>query len=246
MISYERREDHLEHARRNVETFFGAASGQLGAAAGRPGRAPGRRGGRPGHPGHAGAVGRRWPTVAAALRPGGVLLGYVATTTQLSRLVEALRDAGVLDRAARLGVPGAQLARAGPGGPAGSPDAGAHRVPGHRPPAGARGGRADPAAPAGQDGRAGRGVRRRRSRAASRRPATGRRASPADSCPDAAVAGRDGSGVRAGHRAPSAARATWMQLPGHSLAESITSSRRPAGTAHPVAGRLLQVAGRRP
>ncbi len=33
-------------------------------------------------------------TVAAAIRPGGVLLGYVATTTQLSRLVEALREAG--------------------------------------------------------------------------------------------------------------------------------------------------------
>ena len=32
--------------------------------------------------------------VAAALRPGGVLIGYVATTTQLSRLVEALRDSG--------------------------------------------------------------------------------------------------------------------------------------------------------
>jgi tRNA (adenine57-N1/adenine58-N1)-methyltransferase len=35
------------------------------------------------------------PAVGAALRPGGVLVGYVATTTQLSRLVEALReDAG--------------------------------------------------------------------------------------------------------------------------------------------------------
>ena len=31
-------------------------------------------------------------TVAAALVPGGVLVGYVATTTQLSRLVEALRE----------------------------------------------------------------------------------------------------------------------------------------------------------
>ena len=34
------------------------------------------------------------PAVAAALRPGGVLIGYVATTTQLSRLVEALREIG--------------------------------------------------------------------------------------------------------------------------------------------------------
>jgi tRNA A58 N-methylase Trm61 len=32
--------------------------------------------------------------VGAALRPGGVLIGYVATTTQLSRLVESLRDQG--------------------------------------------------------------------------------------------------------------------------------------------------------
>ncbi len=31
-------------------------------------------------------------TVAAALIPGGVLVGYVATTTQLSRLVEDLRE----------------------------------------------------------------------------------------------------------------------------------------------------------
>jgi len=34
------------------------------------------------------------PTVAAALVPGGVLVAYVATTTQLSRVVEALREHG--------------------------------------------------------------------------------------------------------------------------------------------------------
>ncbi|MFA7323580.1 MAG: tRNA (adenine-N1)-methyltransferase, partial [Candidatus Nanopelagicales bacterium] len=33
-------------------------------------------------------------TVAAALTPGGVLVGYVATTTQLSKLVETLRLSG--------------------------------------------------------------------------------------------------------------------------------------------------------
>jgi tRNA (adenine57-N1/adenine58-N1)-methyltransferase len=32
--------------------------------------------------------------MAAALAPGGVLCGYVATTTQLSRLVEAIREHG--------------------------------------------------------------------------------------------------------------------------------------------------------
>jgi tRNA (adenine57-N1/adenine58-N1)-methyltransferase len=35
------------------------------------------------------------PTVAAALRPGGVLIGYVATVTQLSTYVEALRAQSV-------------------------------------------------------------------------------------------------------------------------------------------------------
>jgi tRNA (adenine57-N1/adenine58-N1)-methyltransferase len=34
------------------------------------------------------------PAVGAALRPGGVLIGYVATRTQLSRLVEAMRADG--------------------------------------------------------------------------------------------------------------------------------------------------------
>jgi len=35
-----------------------------------------------------------WRRLSDALRPGGVLIGYVATTTQLSRLVEALREHG--------------------------------------------------------------------------------------------------------------------------------------------------------
>jgi tRNA (adenine57-N1/adenine58-N1)-methyltransferase len=34
------------------------------------------------------------PALVPALHPGGVLIGYVATTTQLSRLVETLREAG--------------------------------------------------------------------------------------------------------------------------------------------------------
>lgn len=93
VISYERRQDHLEHAERNVRTFFGEhpANWQL------------RLADLAEHP--ADEVADRiildmlapWdvlPTVAAALRPGGVLLGYVATTTQLSRLVEALRATG--------------------------------------------------------------------------------------------------------------------------------------------------------
>ncbi|MDQ2838393.1 MAG: tRNA (adenine-N1)-methyltransferase [Actinomycetota bacterium] len=93
LISYERREDHAEHAVRNVETFFGEA----------PANWQLRLADLAEHP--ADEIADRvildmlapWevlPAVAAAIRPGGVLLGYVATTTQLSRLVEALRDAG--------------------------------------------------------------------------------------------------------------------------------------------------------
>jgi tRNA (adenine57-N1/adenine58-N1)-methyltransferase len=93
VISYERRADHAEHARRNVDTFFGAAppNWQL------------RLADLIEHPADERAdrvildMLAPWETldtVAAALRPGGVLLGYVATTTQLSRLVEALREAG--------------------------------------------------------------------------------------------------------------------------------------------------------
>jgi tRNA (adenine57-N1/adenine58-N1)-methyltransferase len=93
VISYERREDHLEHARRNVDTFFGQ----------RPVNWDLRLADVADHPVEE-AVDRvildmlaPWevlPAVGAALRPGGVLVGYVATTTQLSRLVEALRGDG--------------------------------------------------------------------------------------------------------------------------------------------------------
>lgn len=93
VVSYEVRDDHAEVAVRNVETFFGErpANWQLhiGDAAGHPALQP---------------VDRvvldmlsPWDVldaVSAALTPGGVLIGYVATTTQLSRLVEALRAHG--------------------------------------------------------------------------------------------------------------------------------------------------------
>jgi tRNA (adenine57-N1/adenine58-N1)-methyltransferase len=90
VISYERRDDHLDHARRNVEVFFGE----------QPANWDVRLADVTEHP--ADEVVDRvildmlapWdvlPAVSAALRPGGVLVGYVATTTQLSRLVEALR-----------------------------------------------------------------------------------------------------------------------------------------------------------
>ena len=93
VISYELRDDHAEVAVRNVETFFLQRPPnwelRLGDAAEHPLTEP---------------VDRLildmlspWevlPAVAEALRPGGVFIGYVATTTQLSRLVEALRSHG--------------------------------------------------------------------------------------------------------------------------------------------------------
>lgn len=93
VLSYEVRDDHADVAVRNVETFFGAL----------PPNWLLRRADVLEHPG--GEMVDRvildmlspWDVldiVAAALRPGGVLIGYVATTTQLSRLVEALRAAG--------------------------------------------------------------------------------------------------------------------------------------------------------
>lgn len=92
VISYEIREDHAEHAVRNVTTFFGERPDNwelvLGDLCERPA--------------DAGGVDRvvldmlaPWetlPAVAQSLVPGGVLIVYVATVTQLSRVVEALRE----------------------------------------------------------------------------------------------------------------------------------------------------------
>lgn len=89
VTSYEVREDHAEHAERNVQRFFGQTPpnwtlhiADLAV--------------------HTGAVDRAvldmlapWevlPTVAEHLVPGGVLVVYVATVTQLSRITEALRE----------------------------------------------------------------------------------------------------------------------------------------------------------
>ena len=96
VISYEVRADHAEHARRNVETFFGGVPdnwrlvlndvGEAGADAELAD----------------GSVDRvvldmlaPWEvldTVARVLVAGGVLIVYLATVTQLSKTVEALRD----------------------------------------------------------------------------------------------------------------------------------------------------------
>ncbi|ODR11359.1 SAM-dependent methyltransferase [Mycolicibacillus koreensis] len=92
VISYEVRDDHAEHARRNVATFFGETPATwrlvLGDLAGTD--LPD------------GSIDRvvldmlaPWDVLAAVARllaPGGVLIVYVATVTQLSRVVEALRE----------------------------------------------------------------------------------------------------------------------------------------------------------
>jgi tRNA (adenine57-N1/adenine58-N1)-methyltransferase len=93
VISYEVRDDHAEVAERNVRTFFGDLPPNWSL----------RRGDVVEHPADE-PVDRVvldmlspeevLTGVGAALQPGGVLVGYVATTTQLSRFVEALRADG--------------------------------------------------------------------------------------------------------------------------------------------------------
>jgi tRNA (adenine57-N1/adenine58-N1)-methyltransferase len=88
VVSYEIRSDHADHAERNVTRFFGERPTNWTLTVGDVAD-------------HTGEVDRAvldmlapWEalgSVAAAVIPGGVLVGYVATTTQLSRLVEALR-----------------------------------------------------------------------------------------------------------------------------------------------------------
>ncbi len=87
--SYEIRDDHAEHAERNVEKFFGSKPDNWSLTVADLST-------------HTGEVDRvvldmlapwdQLETVAAHLVPGGVLTVYVATVTQLSRITEALRD----------------------------------------------------------------------------------------------------------------------------------------------------------
>jgi tRNA (adenine57-N1/adenine58-N1)-methyltransferase catalytic subunit len=118
VTSFERRADFAEIAGRNVESFFGAVpanwhlvAGDFGASAGITRRAdgPGTASGDGVPPAADGAdrvildMLAPWDcvdTAARALVPGGVLCCYVATTTQLSRTVEALRGYGGFDEPA--------------------------------------------------------------------------------------------------------------------------------------------------
>ncbi|WP_347954122.1 tRNA (adenine-N1)-methyltransferase [Gordonia aichiensis] len=91
VLSYEVREDHAEHAVRNVKTFLGE----------RPDNWTLRIGDLADHD-PAEQVDRivldmlaPWDcldVVAKTLRPGGVLIVYVATVTQLSKVIEGLRE----------------------------------------------------------------------------------------------------------------------------------------------------------
>lgn len=94
--SFERRAEFAEVARRNVEQFFDGPHPAWTLTVGDLAQE------LPGLP--AGSVDRvvldmlaPWEcveAVATALRPGGIVIGYVATTTQLGRLVETLRAHG--------------------------------------------------------------------------------------------------------------------------------------------------------
>ena len=107
MTSFERRADFAEIARRNVEQFFGGAPAAWQLVIGEFGG-----------PAPAGDLGPLAPAdfdriildmlapwdcveaAAEALVPGGLVCCYVATTTQLSRTVEALRGQGGFDEPA--------------------------------------------------------------------------------------------------------------------------------------------------
>jgi tRNA (adenine57-N1/adenine58-N1)-methyltransferase catalytic subunit len=89
VTSYEVRADHAEHAVRNVTAFFGERPDNWDLHVGDLA-------------GHDGEVDRMildmlspqemLPVAARSVIPGGVLVIYVATTTQLSRVTEALRE----------------------------------------------------------------------------------------------------------------------------------------------------------
>ncbi|WP_395311779.1 tRNA (adenine-N1)-methyltransferase [Mycobacterium sp. AMU20-3851] len=98
VISYEVRDDHAVHAIRNVETFFGERPANWDLRIADLNEYPA---------GASAATGDQevdrvvldmlapWEvldTVSTALVAGGVLIVYVATVTQLSRVVEALRE----------------------------------------------------------------------------------------------------------------------------------------------------------
>ena len=136
VISYDVRADHAEHARRNVETFFGCAPDNW-----EPGhrrrrrRRPARRLDRPGGAGHARAVGcaRQRVAVRGRRRRADHLRGHRDSAVESRG--GAARTA-VLDRAARLGDDAARLECRRSGGASAAQHARPHCVSGVRAPAG--------------------------------------------------------------------------------------------------------------
>lgn len=95
VISYEVRADHAVHAERNVTTYFGERPGNWDLRI-RDLAEHGADGDEDGEVDRAIldmlSPWEMLPVVARSVIPGGVLVIYVATTTQLSKVTEALRE----------------------------------------------------------------------------------------------------------------------------------------------------------
>jgi tRNA (adenine57-N1/adenine58-N1)-methyltransferase len=106
LVSYERRADFAGIARANVERFFGGPPPRWELRVGEFGRDEEAGGEEPGDEPFDRVVLDMlapWECVASAARlllPGGVLACYVATVTQLSSIVEAVRGHGGFDEPA--------------------------------------------------------------------------------------------------------------------------------------------------
>ena len=92
--SYERRQDFAEIARDNVESFFGGPHPAWRLTVGDLATTPRRDATWTGWSSTCWRPGTAWTRCRRALVPGGVLICYVATATQLSRTAEALREHG--------------------------------------------------------------------------------------------------------------------------------------------------------
>jgi tRNA (adenine57-N1/adenine58-N1)-methyltransferase catalytic subunit len=100
LVSYERRPDFAEIARRNVECYFGGPHPAWRLTVGDLSAGPAVAGGFDRVVLDLLAPWEHAATAAALLLPGGLVCCYVATTTQLSRAVEALRGQGSFDEPA--------------------------------------------------------------------------------------------------------------------------------------------------
>jgi tRNA (adenine57-N1/adenine58-N1)-methyltransferase catalytic subunit len=102
LVSFERRPDFAEIAQRNVEQFFGGVPTTWQLVVGEFGR-PDDEAGLADFDRVILDMLAPWDCLeaaAAALAPGGLICCYVATTTQMSRIVEALRGHGGFDEPA--------------------------------------------------------------------------------------------------------------------------------------------------